>query len=73
MSDNHASDVNRREFLAIAAAAQGALILGLWVPQRANAHRFRDARDQRAGSSPDDTVTIRIAQTELGQESGLPR
>src|SRR5678816_1429223 len=37
MSEKHTSEVNRREFLAMAAAAQGALILGFWVPQRANA------------------------------------
>ena len=35
MSQN--SDLNRREFLAVVAAAQGAFILGFAVPPRANA------------------------------------
>lgn len=67
--------LNRRQFLATAAAAQGAFVMGFWAPlQRAN------AADLKAGGAtavpevnawiviaPDDIVTIRIAQTELGQ------
>jgi isoquinoline 1-oxidoreductase beta subunit len=69
--------VNRREFLATVAAAQGAFVVGFWVPPR------ESAQTTSAGSwyqepptpeinawiviAPDDTVTIRIAQTELGQ------
>ena len=29
--------VNRREFLATVAAAQGAFVLGFWMPQKADA------------------------------------
>lgn len=76
------TDVTRREFLATVAAAQGAFVLGFWVPQKALAQ----ARPAQTASgavwyeesvtpeinawiviAPDDTVTIRIAQTELGQ------
>src|SRR6186713_1115809 len=69
--------VNRREFLATVAAAHGAFVLGFWVPSRADAQTRPVAAwyDEPAGSevnawiviAPDDTVTIRIAQTELGQ------
>jgi isoquinoline 1-oxidoreductase beta subunit len=77
MSDNDLSAVNRREFLAIVAAAQGAFIVGFSVPQRANAQAapravwYEDPATPEINAwiviSPDDTVTIRIAQTELGQ------
>jgi isoquinoline 1-oxidoreductase beta subunit len=69
--------VNRREFLAAVAAAQGAFVLGFWVPERADAqtragtawYEEPSAREINAWIviAPDDTVTIRIAQTELGQ------
>ena len=57
----------------------GALVIGFWIPQRAVepiARRTappgpsnRDTRSERPWVvvAPDDTVTIRIAQTELGQ------
>jgi isoquinoline 1-oxidoreductase beta subunit len=71
------SGVDRREFLAVVAAAQGAFVLGFWVPSRASAQAVPNAvwSDESARDeinawiviSPDDTVTIRIAQTELGQ------
>jgi isoquinoline 1-oxidoreductase beta subunit len=77
MSENGLSDVNRREFLAMVAATQGAFILGFWVPSKANAQSgprsvwYEDAATPEINAwiviSPDDTVTIRIAQTELGQ------
>jgi isoquinoline 1-oxidoreductase beta subunit len=81
MSENTVSDVNRREFLAMAAAAQGAFILGFWVPPQANAQAklqtgprpvwYEDSATPEVNAwvviSPDDTVTIRIGQTELGQ------
>ena len=76
-------DVNRREFLTTIAAAQGAFVLGFWVPARAAAQTGGPSRQPGAGPrdeesatpeinawiviAPDDTVTIRIAQTELGQ------
>src|SRR4029434_6659209 len=69
--------LNRREFLATVAAAQGAFVLAFWVPQKAEAqtpsgaawHEEPSTREITAGSvsATDDTVTIRIAQTELGQ------
>jgi isoquinoline 1-oxidoreductase beta subunit len=69
--------VNRREFLAVAAAAKGCFVLGFWAPPRTNAQTPRGASwyEEAAAPeinawiviSPDDTVTIRIAQTELGQ------
>jgi isoquinoline 1-oxidoreductase beta subunit len=59
------------------AAAEGAFILGFSVPQRANAQTaskpvwYEDPATPEINAwiviSPDDTVTIRIAQTELGQ------
>jgi len=74
------SDVNRREFLATVAAAQGAFVLGFWVPGRAEAQTApvpagaawsRDTATPEVNAwvviDPDDTVTVRIAQTELGQ------
>ena len=72
-------DVNRREFLATVAAAQGAFVLGFWMPQKAEAQAqavpgavwYQDPATPEINAwiviAPDDTVTIRIAQTELGQ------
>jgi isoquinoline 1-oxidoreductase beta subunit len=69
--------VDRREFLATVAAAPGAFVLGFWVPSRAAAQSSSNVAvsDDLATPeinawivvAPDDTVTIRIAQTELGQ------
>jgi len=69
--------VNRREFLATVAAAQGAFVLGFCVPSRADAQTSLGVPVSEAPVAPeinawivvapDDTVTIRIAQTELGQ------
>ena len=69
--------VNRREFLSVVAAAQGAFVLGFWVPSRAGAQTapaaswYADPATPEINAwvviAPDDTVTIRIAQTELGQ------
>ena len=77
------SDVTRREFLATVAAAQGAFVLGFWMPDKAHAQAQRWRRPAPGAVwyeesatpevnawiviAPDDTVTIRIAQTELGQ------
>ena len=74
---------SRREFLATAAAATGALVVGFWMPQRAAAGENPPgvtpatatwATDPAVDEvnawvvvAPDDNVTIRIAQTELGQ------
>ncbi len=72
------SEVTRREFIAMAAG--GAFILGFFVPPRAAAQSaprppgatwYEDPTTPEINAwiviSPDDTVTIRIAQTELGQ------
>src|SRR5262249_27497759 len=79
MSDNSTIDINRREFLATLAAAEGAFILGFWVPSKANAQTqtpqgaawYADPSTPEINAwiviSPDDTVTVRIGQTELGQ------
>src|SRR5262245_57843428 len=70
VSENGMADVNRREFLAMVAAAQGAFILGFWVPSQANAQSgprpawYQDPATAEINAwiviSPDDTVTIRI-------------
>src|SRR5262245_9327920 len=73
------ADVTRREFLATVAAAQGAFVLGFWFPEKASAQTpspvgaawYRDAAVPEINAwiviDPDDTVTVRIAQTEIGQ------
>src|SRR6478735_10695850 len=61
-------DINRREFLATVAAAHGAFVLGVWMPQKADAQGTTTPEvNAWIVIAPDDTVTIRIAQTELGQ------
>jgi isoquinoline 1-oxidoreductase beta subunit len=72
--------MDRREFLAVAAAANAAFVLGFWVPARtakaqtapAGAAWYEDSAavpeiNAWIVIAPDDIVTIRIAQTELGQ------
>jgi isoquinoline 1-oxidoreductase beta subunit len=73
------TDVTRREFLATVAAAQGAFVLGFWMPEKAHAQTaapagaawYQDPVTPELNAwiviAPDETVTIRIAQTELGQ------
>ena len=71
------TSVDRREFLATIAAAQGAFVLGFWVPSRAYAQNtaagpwYEEPSTREVNAwiviAPDDTVRIRIAQTELGQ------
>src|SRR5919205_3062574 len=75
------TDVTRREFLATVAAAQGAFVLGFWMPDKARAQSpvarpsgavwYEEAATPEVNAwiviAPDDTVTVRIAQTELGQ------
>jgi isoquinoline 1-oxidoreductase subunit beta len=71
---------SRRDFLASSAA--GAFVLGFWLPPRAaragenvapphGAAWYEDPTSPEINAwiviAPDDTVTIRIAQTELGQ------
>jgi isoquinoline 1-oxidoreductase beta subunit len=69
--------LDRREFLAAAAAGSAAFVLGFWVPPKAEAANipgavwYEDPPVPEINAwivvAPDDTVTIRIAQTELGQ------
>src|SRR3954471_9734724 len=71
--------LSRRDLLSTAAAATGALVVSFWMPQRAPAQNVNPAGAAWATEpavdeinawvvvAPDDTVTIRIAQTELGQ------
>jgi isoquinoline 1-oxidoreductase beta subunit len=75
------SDVSRREFLATVAAAHGAFVLGFWMPDKSQAQTpsakpsgavwYEDPATPEVNAwivvAPDETVTIRIAQTELGQ------
>src|SRR6059058_3206407 len=81
------TDVTRRELLATVAAAQGAFVLGFWMPEKAGAQTqtqtetlpstppgaawYEEPATPEVNAwivvAPDDTVTIRIAQTELGQ------
>src|SRR5215467_4447138 len=73
------SELSRRDLISNAAAATGALVVGFWMPQRAEAQlispegatwaREPDVKEINAWVvvAPDNTVTIRIAQTELGQ------
>jgi isoquinoline 1-oxidoreductase subunit beta len=81
MNNNDVSKqgLSRRDLLSTATAATGALIVGFWMPQRALAQSTNPAGAAWAIEpavdeinawvviAPDDTVTIRIAQTELGQ------
>jgi CO/xanthine dehydrogenase Mo-binding subunit len=72
-------DMNRRDFLAATAAAGGAMVLGFYLPPSARAATaaaiqgqpwYRDAMVPEINAwltiAPDDTVTIRVAQTEQG-------
>src|SRR5262245_9922751 len=75
------TDVTRREFLATVAAAHGAFVLGFWMPDKARAQTpiakpsgavwYEDPATPEVNAwvvvAPDETVTVRIAQTELGQ------
>jgi len=71
--------LSRRDLLTTAATATGALVIGFWMPQRAAAQNTKpegapwsiesaaDEVNAWVVIAPDDTVTVRIAQTELGQ------
>jgi isoquinoline 1-oxidoreductase beta subunit len=67
--------LSRRLFLSAAGALGGSLVLGFYLPQRAEASTreiwYRDATIPELNAwiviSPDDTVTLRMGQTELGQ------
>ena len=73
------TDMNRREFLTTTATAVGgAMVLGFWMPaSSAEAQStstqpwYRDTMVAEMNAwltiAPDDTVTIRVGQTEMGQ------
>src|SRR6476659_7451732 len=75
------TDVTRREFLATVAVAHGAFVLGFWMPDKTQAQTpvarpsgaswYEEPATPEVNAwfavAPDETVTIRIAQTELGQ------
>src|ERR1700740_2549436 len=71
------SRMNRRDFLASATAVGGAMVLGFHLPTAsaqaapvAGEPWYRDAMAPEINAwitvAPDDTVTIRVAQTEMG-------
>jgi isoquinoline 1-oxidoreductase subunit beta len=71
------TQINRRDFLNRTAAVGGAMVLGFWLPTRAKAARIAAQPWYRGGSNDpeinawltiasDDTVTIRVAQSEIG-------
>src|SRR4051812_29075500 len=76
---NSELEVSRRDFLSTAAATTGALVIGFSMPQRADAQIIHpdgaawavepgmDEVNAWVVVAPDETVTVRIAQTELGQ------
>jgi isoquinoline 1-oxidoreductase beta subunit len=70
--------MNRREFLRTTSSVGGALVLGFWLPPTSAEAQFaaaypayHDAHVPEINAwitiAPDDTVTIRVAQTEMGQ------
>jgi isoquinoline 1-oxidoreductase subunit beta len=71
-------DMDRREFITTTAVVGGAMVLGFSMPRRAEAAPmpvaptpwYRDAAVPEINAwiaiAPDDTVTIRIGQTEIG-------
>jgi isoquinoline 1-oxidoreductase beta subunit len=74
-----AKEMDRREFLTTTAAVGGAMVLGFWLPPTAEAASgsplaaqpwYRDAAVPEINAwitiAPDDTVTIRVGQTDIG-------
>jgi isoquinoline 1-oxidoreductase beta subunit len=72
-------EMDRREFLTTTAAVGGAMVLGFWLPRSAEAASvtrvaaqpwYRDPMVPEVNAwitiAPDETVTIRVGQTELG-------
>jgi isoquinoline 1-oxidoreductase subunit beta len=78
-NDINKAGLSRRDLLSNAAAATGALVVGFWMPQQAAGQIINpegatwatepDVKEINGWVvvAPDETVTIRIAQTELGQ------
>src|SRR5580692_3827876 len=73
------ASLSRRDLLTTAATATGALVISFWMPRPAPAQNMRpegapwsiesavDEVNAWVVIAQDDTVTVRIAQTELGQ------
>jgi isoquinoline 1-oxidoreductase beta subunit len=72
------TNMNRRDFLTTTATVGGAMVLGFWLPPaKAEAQStvayppYRDPMVAEINAwltiAPDDTVTIRVGQTEMGQ------
>ena len=70
-------EMDRRDFLAGTAAVGGAMVLGFYLPPTSAQATpiqgqpwYRDATAPEINAwltiAPDDTVTIRVAQTEMG-------
>ena len=79
-NDRKNANLTRRGALIGGAAAAGALVIGFWIPRRAQTQSAAPEGAAWADEEPetpevnawvvvepDDTVTVRIAQTELGQ------
>ena len=73
-SPNKPGTLTRRKFLEASTATTGAFVMGFWLPQKsslAQSETEADATPPEINAwiiiEPDDTVIIRIAQTELGQ------
>jgi len=78
-NDLNMPGLSRRDLLSGAAAATGALVVEFWIPERTSAQTIKPQGATWAVEpavkeinawvvvAPDETVTIRIAQTELGQ------
>ena len=70
------TELNRREFLSTTAVVGGGMVLGFWLPPAAEAQSvmaypaYHDTLVPEINAwiaiAPDDTVTIRVGQTEMG-------
>jgi isoquinoline 1-oxidoreductase beta subunit len=74
MSGRHA--ISRRRFLELGGGAAGGLVLGFHLPLRALGERFAEAATKEGEApainawlriAPDDSVTILVAEAEMGQ------
>jgi hypothetical protein len=78
--DDRAVEIDRRQFLTTTAVVGGGMALGFWLPRTSQAATsgvpvaaqpwYREATVPEVNAwitiAPDDTVTIRIGQTEIG-------